>query len=388
MQIVDPSELKIEELTVDVSNLFLKGEKGDTGAQGPQGEQGIQGPQGEQGIQGLQGPQGEIGPANTLTIGNVSSGNTAGASISGNAPNQILNLILPKGDAFKYTDFTQEQLEDLRGPQGVQGQTGPANVLTIGSVTSGESAQAMITGDSPNQVLNLVLPQGKQGIQGPQGEQGLQGPQGIQGEVGPANTLTIGTVTKGEEASAEITGDSPNQVLNIVLPKGDTGQQGEVGHTPVITIGEDNFWYVDGVSTGVLAVPDFTNYYDSDYIDENFLKNSDINSVLSNFYKIEVQPLNDYVHNDIVSSIESLGNSILKRLSDDDYATNEKGGTFKSANGIYVETVPAYLGQIAGEIYSNEVYETKSDKTIISKGTLDNVLDAKLGDIETLLASI
>ena len=27
MQIVDPSELKIEELTVDVSNLFLKGEK-------------------------------------------------------------------------------------------------------------------------------------------------------------------------------------------------------------------------------------------------------------------------------------------------------------------------------------------------------------------------
>lgn len=328
MQIVDPSELKIEELTVDVSNLFLKGEKGDTGAQGPKGEQGIQGPQGEQGIQGLQGPQGEIGPANTLTIGNVSSGNTAGASISGNAPNQILNLILPRGDAFKYTDFTQEQLEDLRGPQGIQGQAGPSNVLTIGSVTSGESAQATITGDSPNQVLNLVL------------------------------------------------------------PKGDTGQQGEVGHTPVITIGEDNFWYVDGVSTGVLAVPDFTNYYDSDYIDENFLKNSDINSVLSNFYKIEVQPLNDYVHNDIVSSIESLGNSILKRLSDDDYATNEKGGTFKSANGIYVETVPAYLGQIAGEIYSNEVYETKSDKTIISKGTLDNVLDAKLGDIETLLASI
>jgi hypothetical protein len=38
-----------------------------------------------------------VGPANTLAIGNVTSGTTANASIVGEAPNQTLNLTLPKG---------------------------------------------------------------------------------------------------------------------------------------------------------------------------------------------------------------------------------------------------------------------------------------------------
>lgn len=37
------------------------------------------------------------------------------------------------------------------------------------------------------------------------------------GVAGPANTLTIGTVTVGD-ASASITGVAPNQVLNLVYP--------------------------------------------------------------------------------------------------------------------------------------------------------------------------
>ena len=40
---------------------------------------------------------------------------------------------------------------------------------------------------------------------------------------GEPNILKIGTVEKGEEASASIEGDSPNQTLNLVLPKGDKG---------------------------------------------------------------------------------------------------------------------------------------------------------------------
>jgi len=38
------------------------------------------------------------------------------------------------------------------------GVAGPPNVLTIGTVTTGEAATASITGISPNQVLNLVYP--------------------------------------------------------------------------------------------------------------------------------------------------------------------------------------------------------------------------------------
>lgn len=56
---------------------------------------------------------------------------------------------------------------------------------------------------------------------------------GKEGSAGPSNSLSIGTVEKGENASATITGESPNQTLNLVLPKGDIGPQGEVGPKPV-----------------------------------------------------------------------------------------------------------------------------------------------------------
>lgn len=82
----------------------------------------------------------------------------------------------------------------LTGSTGPKGATGPANTLKIGTVTSGSEAGATITGTAPNQTLNLVLPKGDKGDigptgpQGPRGVQGEQGPQGAtgpQGEIGP-----------------------------------------------------------------------------------------------------------------------------------------------------------------------------------------------------------
>ena len=64
---------------------------------------------------------------------------------------------------------------------------------------------------------------------GPQGEQGPQGETGATGPAGPANTLSIGTVTKDDNPSATITGTSPNQILNLTLPKGDKGDTGNSG---------------------------------------------------------------------------------------------------------------------------------------------------------------
>ena len=74
-------------------------------------------------------------------------------------------------------------------------------MLTIGSVTSGKVASATITGEAPNQVLNLVLEKGDKGETGekgatgdtgPQGEQGIQGPQGSPGTDAPTITgITI-----------------------------------------------------------------------------------------------------------------------------------------------------------------------------------------------------
>lgn len=55
---------------------------------------------------------------------------------------------------------------------------------------------------------------------------------GEKGETGATNSLSIGTVITGEagsQASATITGDAPNQTLNLTIPKGDKGEQGIQG---------------------------------------------------------------------------------------------------------------------------------------------------------------
>lgn len=138
------------------------GDTGATGATGPQGEQGIQGVQGEQGIQG---EKGDTGPANTLKIGTVTSGKVASATITGEAPNQVLNLVLEKGDKGETGDTGP------RGPQGEQG-------------IQGEKGDTGATG--------ATGPQGEQGETGATGPQGPTGPQGNPGADAPTITgITI-----------------------------------------------------------------------------------------------------------------------------------------------------------------------------------------------------
>lgn len=139
-------------------------------------------------------------PANSLSIGTVSAGTAASAIITGTAGSQVLSLTLPAG---------------------------PATVLKIGTVVTGSDAAATLsaqtaTGTSVSQTLNLVLPQGATG------EQGIQG---IAGPVGPANTLTVGSVTttSASTASISITGESPSQQISFVVPRGPQGLQGEPG---------------------------------------------------------------------------------------------------------------------------------------------------------------
>ena len=84
--------------------------RGETGATGPTGPQGLQG---AIGATGPTGPTGDSGETPTLGIGTVTTGEPgtqATASITGTAPNYILNLTIPQGPT---------------GPQGLQGETGP-----------------------------------------------------------------------------------------------------------------------------------------------------------------------------------------------------------------------------------------------------------------------
>lgn len=114
-------------------------------------------------IPGPQGPQGEIGPAPTLLMGTVTQGISPAATLV-EAPDDTytLSLTLP------------------RGQQGPTGNPGPYVNLQMGEVTSGDPAQATITGTAPNLFLNIRLPVST----GPQGIQGVEGPPGPVGTPG------------------------------------------------------------------------------------------------------------------------------------------------------------------------------------------------------------
>lgn len=76
------------------------------------------------------------------------------------------------GSGLVFPDGSIQYKATVAGPTGAQGAAGPANALAIGTVQAGSQAGATITGAAPNQVLNLTLPQGVAGPQGAQGPQG------------------------------------------------------------------------------------------------------------------------------------------------------------------------------------------------------------------------
>lgn len=91
----------------------------------------VVGPQGDQGIQGEKGEQGDAGESAYeiwLKAGNTGSEADFLVSLKGadGAPGEKGETgdPGPKGDAFTYEDFTDEQLEALRGPAGKDGEDG------------------------------------------------------------------------------------------------------------------------------------------------------------------------------------------------------------------------------------------------------------------------
>ena len=88
----------------------VNGERGIQGPPGPPGKDGINGAKGEQGTPGQPGPKGEAFKYSDFTT------------------EQLQALKGPKGDKgepFRYSDFTQEQLNALKGPKGDRGEPGP-----------------------------------------------------------------------------------------------------------------------------------------------------------------------------------------------------------------------------------------------------------------------
>ena len=144
------------------------------------------------------------------TINGDDTPNTVSVEVSGP---QVVDVILPqgqgpqgdpgpkgdKGEPFRYSDFTPEQLEGLKGPKG--------DPFTYEDLT-------------PDQLASLKGPKGDPGDKGDQGPIGVTGPVGPQGQVGPKGD-------KGEPGVPGLAG--PQGIQGIPGPKGEQGQKGDSG---------------------------------------------------------------------------------------------------------------------------------------------------------------
>jgi hypothetical protein len=178
------------------------------------------------------------------------------------------------------------------GPQGPQGEVGPQGIQ------GEQGVQGEVGPQGPQGIQGIQGETGPQGPQGPQGEQGIQGVQGETGAPGepgkdghtPKITIgdngnwfidgvDIGVCALGDKGadgisivSIRLTSSndnvdtytilySDNTTSTFIVTNGRDGEQGiqgkpgEDGHTPVISIEENGNWHIDGIDTGVSAIP-------------------------------------------------------------------------------------------------------------------------------------
>lgn len=250
------------------------GPAGPTGPRGLAGEAGATGPKGDAGATGLTGPAGETGPAgprgltgpagakgDTGARGDVGPEGPAGpagarGSTGSTGPQGLTGIAGPTGADGPKGIKGDRGLTGPAGPQGERGMVGPSGATGLNWLNAWseqvdyvendavfyEGASWFASGDPdygeiPSTESTHWYPLALQGATGPVGSQGIQGIQGETGEtgpIGPANTLVVGTVSNGGAASATITGTSPNQILNLVLPEGPQGVKGDTGATGAV----------------------------------------------------------------------------------------------------------------------------------------------------------
>lgn len=126
------------------------------------------------------------------------------------------------------------QIIQDRGPRGVtfQGDWTAGTLYQIGDVVISDGSAFFVTAahTSGSTAPTVAVPGANYHLLA---QRGAQGPAGAASTVpGPANALSIGTVTTGaagSAASATISGESPNQVLDLAIPRGATGSTGSTG---------------------------------------------------------------------------------------------------------------------------------------------------------------
>lgn len=139
----DKETIKVKDNTQIVK---LQGPKGDPGPQGPPGPPGPQGEPGRNGIDGVNGEQGPPGKDGVKGEPGTPGQRGADGERGPQGPPG------PKGEPFKFSDFTQEQLNALKGPKGDKGERGEQGQMTNVTFTLDENGDLYADVTYPAQV--------------------------------------------------------------------------------------------------------------------------------------------------------------------------------------------------------------------------------------------
>jgi hypothetical protein len=190
-----------------------RGEKGEDGAAGAKGDTGERGIPGERGADGLPGAKGDTGDKGADGLPGVkgergadgaagAKGDKGDTGERGQDGKSAYEIAVAHG----YTGDEKQWVYSLQGFSGPPGATGKSAF---------ESAGGYLRFDTESEWVASL--------------------KGAKGDDGKSATVTIGTVTTGETASVTNTGTESAAVLNFVLPTGG-GSQSSGLHTEIKTV--------------------------------------------------------------------------------------------------------------------------------------------------------
>ena len=181
-----------------------------------------------------------------LSIGTVATGATASASLTGNAPYQILNLVLPKGDTGAAGANGSQGLQGIPGSTGAKGDTGAAgNTVRYG--TTNPVSSTGVDGDFYINITTNTMFGPKVSGTWPVGVS-LIGPQGPTGAAATIVVNSTSTGLAGSSASVSNSGTSGAARLDFTIPRGDTGANGNTilsgSGAPSLSLGANGDFYI------------------------------------------------------------------------------------------------------------------------------------------------
>lgn len=295
-------------------------------------------------------------------------------------------------------DETQESVEIHDGERGPQGERGPKG-------DKGDTGETGAKGDKGDK--GDTGPQGIQGERGIQGEQGIQGIQGPKGDTGPQGPV-------GPAGSIRM-------VIVNTLP--DTGEEGTLYFVPKTPDTSDlydeyvwinNAWELLGEKQITVDLSDYYTKQETYSQAEvnalipnltNYVKNTDYaTSSKGGVFKITSNNgadisgsgnlyAKEYTYSNYQSQLSQygfIGKTTLENVitgkglvSNTNYASNSTGGVIKVNNDLGTNVDGS--GNLVGTTRSYSDYSSGWNSQIISKGTLENVLANRIGDISSAI---